>query len=78
MSDSYNTDIAKNIKHILKEIGENPNREGLLKTPLRVSKSLEFLTEGYEIDPVQVLKSAMFTEDHSQMVLVKDIELYSL
>ena len=78
MSDSYNTDIAKNIKHILKEIGENPNREGLLKTPLRVSKSLEFLTEGYKIDPVEVLKSAMFTEDHSQMVLVKDIELYSL
>ena len=78
MSDNYNKNIAKNIKSVLSEIGENPEREGLLKTPERVAKSMEFLTNGYEKDPSEILKSAMFSEDYSQMVLVKDIELYSL
>jgi len=74
----YNKKLAKNIKEVLEEIGENPNREGLLKTPERVSKSLDFLTNGYEIDPEKILKKAMFKEQYSQMVLVKDIEMYSL
>ena len=78
MSSEYNKNIAKNIKSVLSEIGENPDREGLLKTPERVAKSLNFLTNGYEKDPSQILKSAMFEEEYSQMVLVKEIELYSL
>lgn len=78
MSDNYNQDIANSIKTLLSEIGENPEREGLLKTPERVSKSMEFLTNGYEKNPSEILKSAMFSESYSQMVLVKDIELYSL
>ena len=78
MSDNYNKELAGNIKSVLSEIGENPEREGLLKTPERVAKSMEFFTNGYEKDPSAILKSAMFAEDYSQMVLVKDIELYSL
>ena len=78
MSDNYNQDIANSIKTLLSEIGENPERDGLLKTPERVSKSMEFLTNGYEKNPTEILKSAMFSESYSQMVLVKDIELYSL
>ena len=78
MSSDYNSKIAENIKSVLHEIGENPTREGLLKTPERVAKSLDFLTNGYEKDPSEILKSAMFEEEYSQMVLVKDIELYSL
>jgi len=78
MNDNYNKDLANNIKSLLSEIGENPKREGLLKTPERVAKSMEFLTNGYVKNPSEILKSAMFTEDYSQMVLVKEIELYSL
>jgi len=78
MNDNYNKNLANNIKSVLSEIGENPKREGLLKTPERVSKSMEFLTNGYDKNPSEILKSAMFSENHSQMVLVKDIELYSL
>ena len=78
MSDNYNKKLASNIKSVLSEIGENTERDGLLKTPERVAKSMEFLTNGYDKDPSEILKSAMFAEDYSQMVLVKDIELYSL
>ncbi len=78
MSNSYNKNIAKNIKSILSEIGENTKREGLLKTPERTAKSIKFLTKGYTQDPEKILKSAIFKEDYSQMVLVKDIEIYSL
>ena len=78
MSDNYNKKLANNIKSVLSEIGENTERDGLLKTPERVAKSMEFLTNGYDKDPSEILKSAMFAEDYSQMVLVKDIELYSL
>ena len=78
MSDNYNVDLAKNIKSILTEIGEDPQREGLIKTPERVAKSMSFLTNGYKENPSEILTSAMFAESYSQMVLVKDIELYSL
>lgn len=78
MSDNYNKELADNIKQLLAEIGENPEREGLIKTPERVAKSLDFLTNGYDKNPADILKSAMFREEYSQMVLVKDIELYSL
>ena len=78
MSDNYNKNLANNIKFILTEIGESPEREGLVKTPERVAKSMEFLTNGYKENPEKILKAAMFAEDYSQMVLVKDIELYSL
>ena len=78
MSDTYNKHLADNIKSVLSELGEDPDREGLLKTPERVSKSMGFLTNGYKQNPAEILKSAMFSEDYSQMVLVKDIELYSL
>ena len=74
----HNTKLAQNIKSVLKEIGEDPNREGLLKTLERVAKSMDFLTNGYDSDPSEILTKAMFKEEYSQMVLVKDIELYSL
>ncbi len=70
--------ISAHYQDILENLGEDPNREGLVKTPERVAKSLQYLTHGYQIDPVEILKSAMFTEDYSQMVVVKDIEVYSL
>lgn len=78
----YNTEITDGLKEkyqdILIEIGENPKREGLVKTPERMAKAMQYLTHGYSIDPSQILKSAMFAEDYSQMVSIKDIELYSL
>ncbi|MFL2604683.1 MAG: GTP cyclohydrolase I FolE [Flavobacteriaceae bacterium] len=70
--------IKTNYQEILHLLGENQNREGLLKTPERASKAMKFLTEGYEKDPKQILQSAMFKEDYNEMVIVKDIELYSL
>jgi GTP cyclohydrolase I len=70
--------LADSIKIVLKEIGEDPNREGLLKTPERVAKSMDFLTNGYVINPSEILKKAMFKEQYNQMVLVKDIEMYSM
>lgn len=70
--------IASHYDDILKNIGEDPNREGLLKTPERVAKSLQFLTQGYEQDPEEILKSALFSEEYSEMVIVKDIEVYSM
>lgn len=70
--------IAKVYKEILVDLGEDPNREGLMKTPERVAKSLQFLTSGNSIDPADILKSALFNEDYSEMVIVKDIEVYSM
>ncbi|MCK5823590.1 MAG: GTP cyclohydrolase I FolE [Bacteroidales bacterium] len=65
-------------KEVLSLIGEKPEREGLLKTPLRVAKAMQFLTQGYNTNPEEIIKSAMFKEDYKQMVIVKDIEIYSL
>tara|TARA_B100000609_G_scaffold159282_1_gene130820 strand:+ start:224 stop:820 length:597 start_codon:yes stop_codon:yes gene_type:complete len=80
--ENYDSKIIESLKDkykvILEEIGEDPKREGLLKTPERVAKSLQYLTHGYKTDPSEILKSAMFAEEYSQMVLVKDIEIYSL
>lgn len=70
--------LANHYKSILHILGENPDREGLLKTPMRVAKSMQFLTSGYDMDPVAILQSALFKEEYQQMVLVKDIELYSM
>ena len=70
--------LASHYKEILKLLGEDTSREGILKTPERVAKSMQFLTHGYQLDPVAILKSAMFKEEYQQMVLVKDIELYSM
>lgn len=70
--------IAKKYKEILLDLGEDITREGLEKTPYRVAKSLQFLTHGYKMDPASIIKSAMFKEDHKHMVLIKDIELYSM
>lgn len=69
--------IAAHYADILRLLGEDPAREGLLKTPERVAKALQFLTKGYGEDGAEILRSAMFEEDYSQMVLVKDIDLYS-
>jgi GTP cyclohydrolase I len=80
--DRFNEDIineiASSYHKILAAIGEDPNREGLIKTPERVAKALQYLTHGYELDASEILKSAMFKEDYSQMVIVKDIEVYSM
>ncbi|MGN7987200.1 GTP cyclohydrolase I FolE [Pedobacter sp. 22226] len=80
--DRYNEEkieaVATHYKDILGQLGENPEREGLLKTPERVAKALQYLTHGYDIKPDEILKSAMFQEDYSQMVVVKDIEVYSM
>lgn len=70
--------LSVNYRAILEEIGENPEREGLLKTPERVAQAMQYLTHGYDLNPAEILKSAMFKEEYSQMVLVKDIEVYSM
>lgn len=70
--------LSKHYKDILDLLGEDTGREGLQKTPLRVAKAMQFLLQGYEMDPVKILESAMFKEDYRQMVIVKDIEIYSM
>lgn len=80
--DSFDEEItvalAKNYRNILGLVGEEISREGLEKTPERVAKAMQFLLQGYKTDPVEILESAMFKEDYRQMVIVKDIEIYSL
>ena len=85
MNDNFNLDtlpITEEIKghfsEVINLLGEDTSREGLVKTPERASKAMKFLTEGYEMDPQQILQSAMFKENYNEMVIVKDIELYSL
>lgn len=81
-TEEYSAEVTKtlqtNFDSILQEIGEDPEREGLMKTPERAAKAMQFLTQGYQQDAEQILRSAMFAEDYSEMVIVKDIELYSL
>ncbi len=80
--DQYNMgkiqDLASHYREVLTLVGEDPEREGLMKTPERVAKAMQFLTHGYDLDPAAILRSAMFKEDYRQMVLVKDIEIYSM
>jgi GTP cyclohydrolase I len=71
-------ELALHYKEILRLIGENPAREGLEKTPFRVAKAIQFLTQGYALDPKEILSSAKFREDYREMVIVKDMEIYSL
>lgn len=85
MNENFNIDtlpITEEIKthfsEVINLLGEDTTREGLVKTPERASKAMKFLTEGYEMDPQQILQSAMFKENYNEMVIVKDIELYSL
>ena len=70
--------VAEHVEVMLRELGEDPEREGLVKTPERVAKAMQFLTQGYQMDPHAILTSAVFEEDYSEMILVKDIEVYSL
>ena len=77
--DSERTEkLAEHYKAILDLIGENTEREGLLDTPMRVAKAIQFLTKGYNIEPKDILKSAIFREDYKQMEIVKEIEIYSM
>ncbi|MFY8171049.1 MAG: GTP cyclohydrolase I FolE [Sphingobacteriaceae bacterium] len=80
--DQYNQEsidqLANSYSTLLTSIGEDISREGILKTPVRAAKAMQFLTHGYDLNPAEILKSAMFKDDYSQMVIVKDIEIYSL
>jgi GTP cyclohydrolase I len=80
--DIYNAETIEQLmvhyREILRLLGEDPDREGLLKTPERVAKAMSFITKGYAQDPIAILRSAMFKEEYQQMVLVKDIELFSV
>ena len=85
MNDNFKIDtlpiadeIKINFERIIDLLGEDTDREGLKKTPLRAAKAMKFLTEGYEMDPKQIMQNAIFNEDYNEMVIVKDIELYSL
>lgn len=80
--DIYNQErideLMMHYREILRLLGEDPEREGLIKTPERVAKAMSFITKGYAQDPIAILRSAMFKEEYQQMVLVKDIELFSV
>lgn len=80
--DLYNQEDIKQLseayRNMIKVTGEDPERQGLLKTPVRAGKAFQFLTHGYSIDPHKILESALFNEDYKQIVVVKDIEIYSL
>ena len=71
-------DMKRRFEHIIKDLGEDISREGLQKTPERAAKAMQFLTQGYEQNAEEILKSAMFKETYDEMVIVKDIEVYSL
>lgn len=80
--DVYNPETIEKLMYhygeVLRLLGEDPQREGLLKTPLRVAKAWSYMTKGYHEDPIAILRSAMFKEEYRQMVLVKDIEIFSV
>jgi len=78
----YDEDVTEKLSHhyreIIKLLGENPEREGLIKTPLRISKAMQYFMKGYDMDAKAILESAKFNEDVSEMIIVKDIEIYSM
>lgn len=76
--DKITEQLSLHYTEVLKLLGEDETREGLEKTPLRVAKAMQFLTQGYNMNPEEIIKSAMFQEDYQQMVVVKDIEIYSM
>jgi len=76
--DNVTANLVKNYKQALSLLGEDPEREGLLKTPERVAKAMQFMTQGYNLDAHAILNSAKFHEEVSEMIIVKDIELYSM
>lgn len=80
--EQYNEDkinaLSEHYKSVISDLGEDVEREGLERTPERVAKAMQYLTHGYDLKPTEIIKSAMFTENHSQMVIVKDIEVYSM
>jgi GTP cyclohydrolase I len=80
--EEYNIEVTEDIrdsyKNVIESLGEDVSREGLVKTPERAAKAMQFLTSGYDQDPAAILKGAMFAEDYKDMVIIKDIELYSL
>jgi GTP cyclohydrolase I len=76
--DKITRDLSGMYETVLKQIGEDPTREGLLKTPERVAKAMQYLTHGYDINPDDLVNQAIFHEEYSEMVIVKDIEVYSL
>jgi GTP cyclohydrolase I len=80
--DQYNEKLVDSMsdmyKNILSDVGEDQSRDGLIKTPVRAAKAMQFLTHGYDLNPSEILRSAMFKECYNQMVVVKDIEVYSL
>lgn len=82
IKEHYDQETTQKLTHIYEDVlnllGEDKERDGLIKTPERVAKALQFLTHGYDMDPDQILKGALFDEDYSEMVVVKDIELYSM
>lgn len=77
-NDSTTHELTDHYQNILKLVGEDPKREGLIKTPERMAKAMQYITQGYDQDAQKILKSAIFEEDQSEIVIVKDIELYSL
>jgi GTP cyclohydrolase I len=77
-NDAVTKGLAEHYSHILDLLGENPQREGLIQTPERVAKAMQFLTHGYHLNPTEILNSAKFKEDYRQMVVVKNIEIFSL
>jgi GTP cyclohydrolase I len=72
------SEMIEHYRGIIDQVGENNLREGLMKTPMRAAKAMNFLTQGYQLDPKALMRAAMFKEDYSEMVIVKDIEIYSL
>jgi GTP cyclohydrolase I len=76
--DKITNDLAKHYKEVLSQIGEDTEREGLLRTPERMAKAMQYLTHGYDINPDDLMKQAIFHEEYSEMVIVKDIEVYSM
>ncbi|MEY3236764.1 MAG: cyclohydrolase FolE [Bacteroidota bacterium] len=82
MHNMYNekitADLAKHYKEVLSQIGEDPEREGLVRTPERMAKAMQYLTHGYDINPDELINQAIFHEEYSEMVIVKDIDVYSM